>query len=60
MLGNDRIIANPYFSLVFILQFVYVVCAYIKYSRVTFYGYTLGRFNQYEQLILAIYLNLRF
>ncbi len=58
MLGNDRIITNSYFSLVFILQFIYVVCAYIKYSRVTLYGYTLGRFNQYEQLILAIYLNL--
>lgn len=58
MLGNNRIIANPYFSLVFILQFIYVVCAYIKYSCVTFYGYTFGWFNQYEQLILAIYFNL--
>ena len=58
MLGNDGVVPYSYFSLVFILQFIYIVCAYIKYSRVTFYGYTLGRFNQYEQLILAIYLNL--
>ena len=58
MLGNDRVVPYSYFSLVFILQFIYVVCTNIKNSGITFYGNALRRLNQYEQLILAVHFNL--
>ena len=48
MLGNDGVVPYSYFSLVFILQFIYVVCAKIENPGITFYSNTLRRFNQNE------------